>query len=196
MAEGKVEVGKAIGYGWENVKKEFWYFVGLAFVVVVISGIGNSRDIDSGIRNIIGLLLSAWMTAGYMKILLSYYDGKKLPFGELFKQLRYFWRVLGLTLLLGLVIGIGFILFVIPGIYLALRYQFALNFIIDKDLGIFEAMNESAKITKGVKLSLFWFMLAVLGVLILGVLVLGVGIFVAIPVVWLADVYLYKQLSK
>ncbi|MFA5926605.1 MAG: hypothetical protein WCT32_02050 [Patescibacteria group bacterium] len=196
MAENKVDVGKAISYGWENVKKEFWYFTGLALVVTVISGIGNSRGIDPGLRNIIALLLSSWMTAGYLKLLLSYYDGKKLPFSELFKQFRYFWRILGLTLLLGLIVVIGFILLVIPGIYLSLRYQFAMNFIVDKDLGVIEAMSESSRITQGVKLSLFWFMLAVFVVLILGLLALGIGIFVAIPVVWLADVYLYKRLSK
>ena len=196
MDKPTVEVGKSIGYGWETVKKDFWYFVGIAIVAMVISGVGSSREIGRTSWNIIGLLLSAYMMCGYMKIVLSYQAGKKLPFGDLFMQWKYYLRILGAQILLGIIIGIGFILLIVPGIYLALRYQFTFLLIIDRDLGIGAAMNESSRLTQGIKMSLLGFDLACLGVVILGAIVFGVGVFVATPVVWLATVALYRKLSS
>jgi len=192
--ENKVEVGKAIGYGWDSVKKDFWFWVGIALVVSVIGGIG-SRGKENETLGLLGFFLSAWMTCGYTKIALEYFDGKKLDFVELFTQLKYFWRILGATLLIGLIVIGGLILLIVPGIYWGIKYMFVPMLIIDKDLGIGEAMGESAKMTEGKKLALFGFGFAALGVMLLGAIALGVGVLVAMPVVWLATVYLYKKLA-
>jgi uncharacterized membrane protein len=195
MENPKVEIGPAIGYGWQAVKKDFWYFVGISFITLVVSSIGSGRDQVKAGWEIISILLSALVTCGYLKLTLSYYDNKKLPFGDFFTQWKYYARVLGANILLGLIIVVGFLFLLIPGIYFGLKYQFTPMFIIDKNVGIGEAMNLSAKLTKGIKMRLLWFALACLGVMILGAIALGVGILVATPVVWLASVYLYRKLS-
>jgi len=188
------EIKKAVSFGWEGIKKNFWYFVGITFLYLIISSASSIIDRDNeGIR-IIDLILSAWVTAGFVKILLDYHANKKDPVSTLFTQTKYFWRMLGATILLGLIIVVGLIFFIIPGIYLALRYQFTINFIVDKDMGIFEAMGESARITSGQKWQLLLFNLAQLGIIILGAMIFGVGIFIAIPIVYLADIHVYKQL--
>jgi len=192
----RVEIGKAVGYGWDSIKKDFWYFVGIAFIVSVISGINSSwSDENTGTSiGLLGLLLGAWMTAGRMKLVLSYYDKKKLDFAELFTQLKYFWRVLGATLLIGLIVVGGLILLIIPGIYWSLRYSMTTNLIVDKDMGILEAMGESGKLTAGIKWRLLGFGFTALGIIILGALCLGAGVLVAMPIIWLAQVYIYKNL--
>ncbi|MFA5106701.1 MAG: DUF975 family protein [Patescibacteria group bacterium] len=196
MEKPKVEIGPAIGYGWASVKKDFWYLVGLALVSAVISSLANSRDHHPDGWGLLGIFLSTWMTCGQLKMMLSYQAGNKLPFADLFTQFKYFWRVLGATILVGLWIVVGLLLLIVPGIYLALRYQFTLQLIIDKNLGITEAMKQSQALTKGIKMSLLGFDLACLGVIILGAIVFGVGVFVAMPVVWLAMVALYRKLSS
>ena len=194
MTEEKVNIGKAIGYGWDSLKKDFWYWIGITVVVCVIEGIGNGGK-GREAMGLLGIFLSAWMTCGYTKILLNYYGGKKSEFVDLFTQLKYFWRVLGATLLIGLIVIGGLILFIVPGIYWGLKFMFTVILIIDKDLGISEAMQESAKMTDSIKLPLFGFCLTAIGVMILGAIALGVGILVAMPVVWLATIYLYKNLQ-
>jgi len=193
MSEQKVEIGKAIGYGWDSVKKDFWYWVGIALVVCVIEGIGTGGKGRESM-GLLGLFLSAWITSGYTKIGLNYFDGKKSEFIALFNQFKYFWRVLGANILVGLIVIGGLILLVIPGIYWGLKYIFTVILIIDKDLGILEAMAESAKMTKGIKLRLFGYCLSMLGVMILGFIAFGVGILVAMPLTWLATTYIYKKL--
>lgn len=194
----QVEIGKAIGYGWESIKKDFWYFVAIAAIYLVISGIFSSRSTEPNQFNIYGLLsmlIASYLIGGMMKIGLSYFDGKKIAITEMFTQYQYFFRVLGASILISIIVGLGLILLIIPGIIWGLKYQFAINLIVDKNIGIMEAMRQSAELTKGVKWQLFLFCLGVFGVMILGALVFGVGVLVAFPIVWLADIYIYRKLQ-
>jgi uncharacterized membrane protein len=134
------------------------------------------------------------MTCGYTRIILDFYGGKKREIADVFNQFQQFWRGLGATILLGVITVIGFILLIFPGIYLALRFQFTITLIIDKNLDIGEAMKQSSALTQGIKLPLFGFALACIGVFILGAICLGVGVFIAMPILWLANIYIYKNL--
>ena len=195
METKQVETGQAFSYGWESVKKNFWYFVGLAVIVCLIESITSGYGKNHYTLDILGPFLSAWMTCGYIRIVLDYQSGTKRPLADVFSQFQHYWQVFFATLILGLIIGLGFVALIIPGIYLALRFQFTIPLIIDKNLSITEAMKQSTALTSGIKLSLFGFDLAALGVIILGAIVFGIGVFVAMPVVWLAYIHLYKKLS-
>ncbi|MDD5040494.1 MAG: glycerophosphoryl diester phosphodiesterase membrane domain-containing protein [Patescibacteria group bacterium] len=194
MPTQHVATSQAFRYGWAEVKKNFWYFVGLAAIVLVIESVGTGYDDDGTLFNILGPFLSAWMACGYLTIILDYYGGTMREITDVFTQFTQYWRVLGATIVVCIIVALGFIALVIPGIYLALRFMFTVPLIIDKKLDIGEAMKQSTAMTDGIKWSLFGFGLTALGVIILGAICLGVGIFVAMPVVWLAFVYLYKTL--
>lgn len=196
METKQVEIGKSIGYGWGEVKKNFWYFVGLAVIVMIIEGITSGPREGRVYFNFLGIFLTTWMTCGYTKIILDYFGGTRRDIADVFTQFKYFWRILGANILIGLIVGIGFILLIVPGIYFALRFMFTIPLIIDKNLDIGEAMKQSTEMTKGIKMQLLGFALTCLGVVILGFIVLGVGIFVAMPVIWLAFIYQYKKLSS
>lgn len=88
----------------------------------------------------------------------------------------------------------GVILLVVPGIYLALKYQFTIQLIIDKNLGVMAAMKESARITNGNKMAILVFDLQCFGIVILGALAPGVGLLVALPTVELATIKVYRSL--
>jgi uncharacterized membrane protein len=189
-----IDTTQVFQYGWNSVQKDFWYFVGIAFVVMVLGGIGSSSPNETSSLDGLGFLLSILMTCGTTTIFLQYFGGKKLPFSSLFTQLKQYLPVLGATLLLGLITVVGVILLIVPGIYFALKYQFTIQLIIDKNLGVMAAMKESARITNGNKMAIFVFDLQCLGVVILGVLALGVGLLVALPTVELATIKVYRSL--
>lgn len=182
----KLAVGKAIGFGWDEVIKNFWVWVGIAFVYSLLTSIPYS----------VGFLLSPLLFAGLIVITLKCLAGKKPDFNELFSQSKYYLNMLGGEILVGLIVIGGLILLVVPGIYWALKYQLLGFFIVDKNMSIKEAMAECGKVTRGVKLRLLVLDLAFIGILILGGLVFGVGILVALPIIWLADAHVYKQLTQ
>ncbi len=191
----QIEIGKAIGFGWDSIKKDFWYFIALAVVYMFLNSILSKTTNHLINLDILGIFVGAWLTAGLTRIALDYYGGEKPPFETLFTQIKYFWRILGGQILVGLIVAAGLILLIVPGIYWGLKYQFTTNIIVDKDLGILEAMGKSGELTKGIKLQLLLFDLALVGIMILGGLALGVGILVAFPIVYLAGIYVYKKIS-
>lgn len=58
---------------------------------------------------------------------------------------RYFWRVIGLTILITVIVEIGLILFIIPGVIALRMLLMAPYYLVDKDLGIMEALRVSAR---------------------------------------------------
>jgi uncharacterized membrane protein len=93
-----------------------------------------------------------------------------------------------------ILIVVGFMLLVLPGIYLAVAYSFALPLIVDKKIGVWEAMELSRKtITKQ------WFSFFGLGIvaalfLIVSAIPFGIGLIWSLPTVYIAYGLLYHRL--
>lgn len=194
MSQVTIDAGTAVRYGWESVKKNLWYFVAIAFVSGVISSIGSDPK-QTNSWDLIGFLASVWMTCGTTMIYLRFHRGEKPDLSTLFTAIEPYFKVLGATVIYGFIVTAGLILLIVPGIIWAIKYQFMATLIIDQKLGIQEAMERSAAMTKGRKMSLFGFDLTMLGVVVLGALALGVGLLVAIPVAGLAMIDLYTKLK-
>jgi len=123
---------------------------------------------------------------GLERVALQVYDHDKSSVRTLFGGLHQLPRLVGSSIIYLALIAIGLCFFVIPGIYILLRFSFVNLLIIDKDMGVFEAFKRSAMLTRGNMWRLFW--LEVVD-LTLSKLV----IFWFVPL--MADVYFYRQLS-
>jgi len=91
---------------------------------------------------------------------------------------------------------LGLIFLIVPGLYLALKYQFAPILVVDEKMGVMDAIKKSGEMTKGKLMDLFLLSLALLFINILGVLALGIGLLVSSPLSMLAYARVYRQLSK
>ena len=89
----------------------------------------------------------------------------------------------------------GFFFFFIPRIFFALRLQFFQAFIIEENAGIIESLHKSWEITKGQALPLFILALVMIGILILGCILFGIGIFVAVPLIYMMYGYVFRKLN-
>lgn len=111
-----------------------------------------------------GLLLTLLLLPAGFYLELKASQGKKVdPVSAFKKSAKYFWRVVGLSMAVGLLILLGFVALIVPGIIMIRRYFLAPFFLIDRDLSISEAMKQSAEATKG-KSGAVW---SVIGVMIL-----------------------------
>lgn len=63
-------------------------------------------------------------------------------------SLNKFWIILGVDLIVGLKVLGGLLLFIIPGIRAALRYNFVHILIFDKNLGVKQSINKSKQLSK------------------------------------------------
>ncbi len=87
-------------------------------------------------------------------------------------------------LLMGLLILIGTLLLVLPGIYLAVSYQLALPLVADKRLGPWEAMEASRKAVTHRWFTFFFLWLIGAAAIVLSMVLLG------IPLIWVLPVFI------
>ena len=203
----KVDFGKkkAIFQGFQIFKKHLKFILGVYLIVIAISlgrfsvnfATGNNQLIElSLIVNMILGVLSIIVSIGAAKVFLNVIDEKALKFSDLFKEYQYFFSFLLASIVNGILVVIGFIALIVPGIFFALRYQYFLFVMVEKKTGAMESLYLSEKVTRGNLTNLFLFNLLVLGINILGLLCFVVGLFITVPVTTLASVWVYRQLAK
>jgi hypothetical protein len=77
--------------------------------------------------------------------------GKHLRYGQAFKRgiSQWLWlRYVGVSVCVGLVVLGGLLLFIVPGLFMLRRYVLAPYYLVDRNLGVFEAMRQSAADSK------------------------------------------------
>ncbi len=100
------------------------------------------------------------------------------------------------TILFYLMVFPGFILFVIPGIYLMCRFFFYDFFIVDKKVGSIDSLRKSWRATQGKVLNILLLFLVLIGINILGFIFFIVGVLFTAAVSSIALAYAYRNLSK
>jgi hypothetical protein len=195
-------IDEALKFGWNTMKTNFWFFFGVlivAWIVVYVpSLIANLLRDKSSLLYLIFMLVS-WaiqviVSIGLIRISLKFIDGGKPEFNDLFRFQGFFWRYLGGSLLVGLIVVVGILLFVIPGIVWAIMFQFFGFLIIDKNLSIMDSVRQSGSLTKTVRWKLLGFGLLLMLINYLGLIVLLVGLFATIPTTMLAHAWVYRKL--
>ncbi len=187
--------------GWELTKAHIGLILGAEVIYYIIGLVGNMFRDPNGHAPLwaipiifISAVFSMIVGIGFLKMFLFLDKSEKFSISDLFKHYRLFWKYLGGTLLSGLIIAVGFIVFVIPGFYFTVKYFFTTYLIIDQGLGPIEALKKSALLTEGVKWKLISFLLVSILVNIAGAIVFFVGLLVTIPITLFATVYIYRQL--
>jgi uncharacterized membrane protein len=196
-----------IRFGWEAFKSRPWFYVGasllilLAYLVcgVVSGGIdvamtGNYEDpsLPGTLVNFVtGTLISMGATAFYLN---AHDHPETAGYSSLWRP-RPFWSYLIANLAVGILIAIGLVLLIVPGIIALLMFMFTSFIVIDREKGPIESMAISKLITKGKRWPLLGFVLLLFLINIAGLLALLVGLLVTIPVSTLAFTHAYRGLG-
>jgi uncharacterized membrane protein len=200
--------GSAIRFGWETFKKRPWFFVGATVVIFfaygVVGAISNGIDAMLGataeepslIGGLVNLALSTFVGMGVMAFFIAAHDNPETVDLSALWHPQPFWKFLGTSILVGLAIGIGFILLIVPGVIAAIFFMFSTVIVIDRGLGPIEAMKESMRIGQGHRWTLLGLLALMALIALAGALALLVGLLVAIPVTTLAFIHAYRVLSR
>jgi uncharacterized membrane protein len=197
-------VGDIISEAWKNLsgfKGTYWlamlgYFaVMLAFVAAqfAVMQVADSMALYT-ILEIASNIVAAPMFVGLMMIGVYRAAGREVSPGMVFS---YFPRTLPIVLLnivMVVMVIIGILLLVLPGIYLAIAYGLCFPLLVEKRMGVWEALETSRK-----AISKSWFryaglMLCSLGLLLVGALALGIGLIWMLPLVALILGTVYHRL--
>jgi len=121
--------------------------------------------------------------------------GEHLEVKDMFASFQNYANVVLANILTGLIIVIGIILLIIPGIIFACKLAFVPYLVVDKKMEAIEAVKESWRMTDGHALSVFLIGLLAIFVALAGLICLIVGIIPAIIWIELAFASLYHAVS-
>ena len=212
-----LDIGFCIGQGWKHTFANFGtiFLVGLIYLAItfgvwIVTGLifggqadlqMNERDFQTNpgsplsfIGGLINQCVSLFLNLGITHIGLRILRGEHPQVGEIFSQGNKFLNGALATFLFAIMVVLGFICLIIPGIFMVLRFGFFMEAIVEKNLDAISALKYSYRLTRENTLSRLG--LAIISILIVfaGVIALGVGLIIAIPVVWMTSLVAYRYL--
>lgn len=144
----------------------------------------------------IGWIIGIVVTLGLIKTILDLVDNNQKDFKNLYQHsLPIFIPFLLTSIIYSLIILGGVILLIIPGIILALMFQFATYAVVDQNLKPKQALKLSKTITKGHLPQLFLITLALGLINLLAALLFLLPLIFTIPTSLLVMAYTYRQLN-
>ena len=176
--------GDAISKGWALIKPNLWLFVG----GTVVAFLGNMVPLIGGF---VQMVILFGVALGARKVM----RGEPLAFGDFFKVFDKFAPLLLCALVSRLLIMLGMILCVFPGIYLAVSWGMLIPLILiwDRDMEFWPAMELSRKIVGRSFWKFFWFAFVLALFNLAGILCCIVGVFFTLPVSLAACVIMFEE---
>ena len=189
---------RALGDSWTGGK---WVtFVLIVLINALIFGAVNSLDFNrfvASVASVVTFLIGGPFALGMAKVSLNVVRGFEIKIEMLFDGFKDFARSFVLNLINGLLILLGLILFIVPGIILAYSYSMSFYILHDNpDMSANEARIRSAELMKGNKLRLFCLQVSFIGWFILGVLTAGILLLWVTPYYKTAEACFYSSLVQ
>jgi hypothetical protein len=203
MAEKRFNMGEEIRFAWEIVKENIGFFILLLIVAFfienlpgIISGVTKQNfPVVSFVLGIAGWIIGMVVQMGMIKVSLKFCDGEKGKLDDLLSSFSLVLPFLAASILYTLIVMAGFILLIVPGVILGIKFSLFPYFIVDERLGPIEALKASASATSGAKIDLFLFGFLIGLINIGGAMALLIGLFVTIPVSMVAYASVYRKLA-
>jgi len=179
---GTFKIGQAIGEAFSFYKANVLMSIAWLVLAIIMGGIP-----------IVNLVVPLMGVNFYTCVRNFRATGQKMSFGELFDFSHAFDKIIG-PIVVGILIAIGYIFFIIPGIILTFMWAFTPCIQGDKtNMSFFDAMKESKRVTKGNYLKIFLLIVILAIFAFLGFILLGVGALVTVPVAHVALYCAYDQ---
>jgi phage FluMu protein Com len=211
----RIEIGDIFDRTWQIFKVHWAACTGAAWALPFVVAIGSlplvaiyvlvglaSKDdplpwVFGGIA--LGAAV-AWlcmlMTLGLHAFMLKIARGEPTTVRDLFVETSLVIPALLATLLVALAATIGFALLIVPGIIVGLMFSQFINIMIDRQVGVIDALRLSMQVTEGNKLTLFLLGLLMAAVHSIGTsLTCGLFTIVFVPFSWLLASVAYLAMT-
>jgi uncharacterized membrane protein len=185
---------------WDTFKKNAGTFASITFVFLVLTVLLGAADRNNSYSSIPGTantLISFFAAYVMTRISLRALRGETPTWKDAFtvEWSQFGWYILA-AILTGIIYGAGFILFVIPGLFLIVRLALTNFALIDEDLMPIDSMKRSWALTRGHFWQMFLAGVIIVGLNIVGTALLGIGIVISSPLSFLFSVHIYDRLRS
>jgi len=220
MDAPNVKWGEWIGEGWQMFASQWqgWVLIMLVFVILILipvapvyvfvigAQLAAAANPDSPpdppvmlylflpVFYLVIILGSAFLMSGAYKAAFKQLRGGRVGIADLFSGGDVFLKAAGGVILTGILACIGAIFCILPAFIVAGLFYFTMPILVEKQVGVFDAMRMSFDRTKG-----HWFMFAlfafVVGLLAqIGSVACGIGILATFPLYFTINTIAFRDL--
>ncbi len=177
-------------YAKNQLRGKWGLAIGSTIVILLIQFVFNiiSRFAEDEIAlfillTLVSMVISTVMSIGMCRFSLNYaYEDKNPELKDIFSGFPVILKAIGLSILLGIIVIVGTILLIVPGIIFSFMFSQCYYILADDNSkSIIQCLKESAAMMKGYKFEYFVLGLSFLGWLILGMIPFGIGLLWVIP---------------
>ena len=124
------------------------------------------------------------LMVGIIMLAINHSRGEQIDYRSIFNYYHLTGTLSLAAILIYIMTVIGFLLLILPGIYLSIAYVFTLPLIVDKNMNVWEAMEFSRKTVTKHWFKVFALMFLLSLIMGVGILALGIGLIWAVPLMF------------
>jgi uncharacterized membrane protein len=196
----KLDIGGAFSYGWRKFTSNPGPLLICTLIVVAVNvvfliiGLPIKGFIPKLLLNVLSFIVGLVVSRGLIRAALTVVNGGTPEPGLVFRfdNLGPFAIV---SVLFGLMVGIGLVLCIVPGVILAGMFGFAQWFVVERDMDPFTALRSSRELVSGQLGTVILFGLCLILFNVVGAILCGVGLLLTYPVSYLAAAHAFRQLT-
>ena len=186
-------IGDIIEKAWEMFKSRALFHIGYMVLIGAVQAAFAVYFEDYTF--LYTIFLAPPLVCGFYLIANRQSQEEYVEFQTYFNGFKYWWNLVSTNLISAIVIVLGILCFLLPGIYLLIGYMFCLLFVIFGGFNFWTSMEMSRRMVHTNWLKFFLFGLALLALNIVGFLLVFVGLLITVPMSYLAVYILFEELT-
>ena len=194
-------VGDALSYAWAKFQQHAGALILIALIIAAVNLVGSILGfvVDNFfarlLLQLIFFVVGQIVTIGVINAALMVTRGEVPTPGKAFSTERLGPFILA-SILYGIIVIVGFILCIIPGIIAAFMLGFYGFYILDRNLEPTAALSASFNLVKDNFGIVFLVVLVAILLNFVGALLCGIGLLVTAPICWIMYGYAYRKLNN
>lgn len=195
-----LDIGEAFRAGWRGFVANIGPMIIVAIVVWAVTAIvqfwaNQTTGFAQFVLRLVAFFVGQLVAIVWIKLALSILDGREITSDALLPSGATLVSYIVASFLFAVMLTIGLVLLVVPGIIVAVVFGLYGWALVDKGLDPIEALSHSSRITRGHRWEVLAFALLAILLNIVGVLVLVIGVLVTSAVTLIAIAHAYRQLD-
>ncbi len=186
------EASKSYSTGWRVMGTYFMELLVIGIIYSILSGPVSAIQIRDGgfewymvplilFGMLYGIFVAGPISYGADWVFLKAVRGERVEIKDMFSVFQgNYWNAVVANVVVAVIVGMGFVMLIVPGIIFACRLAFVPYLVVDKQMDVMEALRVSWNMTRGYGGQIFLMGLMAFFIAIGGLLLLIVGIFISI----------------
>lgn len=135
-----------------------------------------------------GVFVAGPISYGVKWVFLKAVRGERIEIKDIFMVFqKNYWNAVVANIVVGVIVGLGVVMLVVPGIIFACRLAFVPYLVIDREMDVMDALRVSWDMTRGYGWQIFFMGFLAIFVVLAGIICLFVGVIISI--MWIAAAF-------